>query len=124
MTRLPTILVILVFAGSLALALGASIVFARRLDRREPCMQDRFSFLEEFPYAVDGSGPGDPPRAYACLVTTLLSVLGLLVRLKVRSSLLAFAFIALTLNGGAFTVVASSLTRDSKPCPRTVMPLR
>ena len=33
MTRLPTILVILVFAGSLALALGASIVFARRLDR-------------------------------------------------------------------------------------------
>ena len=33
MTRLPTILVIVVFAGSLALALGASIVFARRLDR-------------------------------------------------------------------------------------------
>ncbi len=33
MTRLPTILVLVVFAGSLALALGASIVFARRLDR-------------------------------------------------------------------------------------------
>ncbi|MGH3073307.1 MAG: hypothetical protein ACRDQC_00175 [Gaiellales bacterium] len=33
MRRLPTILVVLVFAGSLALALGASIVFARRLDR-------------------------------------------------------------------------------------------
>ena len=33
MTRLPTILVLLVFAGSLALTLGASIVFARRLDR-------------------------------------------------------------------------------------------
>jgi cation:H+ antiporter len=33
MTRLPTILVVLVFAGSLALALAASIVFARRLDR-------------------------------------------------------------------------------------------
>ena len=33
MTRLPTILVVLVFAGSLALTLGASIVFARRLDR-------------------------------------------------------------------------------------------
>jgi cation:H+ antiporter len=32
-TRLPTILVLIVFAGSLALALGASIVFARRLDR-------------------------------------------------------------------------------------------
>jgi cation:H+ antiporter len=32
-TRLPTILVVLVFAGSLALTLGASIVFARRLDR-------------------------------------------------------------------------------------------
>jgi cation:H+ antiporter len=32
-TRLPTILVFLVFAGSLALTLGASIVFARRLDR-------------------------------------------------------------------------------------------
>jgi cation:H+ antiporter len=31
-TRLPTILVFLVFAGSLALTLGASIVFARRLD--------------------------------------------------------------------------------------------
>lgn len=33
MTRLPTILVLVVFAGSLALTLGASIVFARRLDR-------------------------------------------------------------------------------------------
>jgi len=32
-TRLPTILVFLVFAGSLALTLVASIVFARRLDR-------------------------------------------------------------------------------------------
>jgi cation:H+ antiporter len=32
-TRLPTILLVLVFAGSLALTLGASIVFARRLDR-------------------------------------------------------------------------------------------
>jgi cation:H+ antiporter len=42
MTRLPTILVILVFAGSLALALGASIVFARRLDR----MGSRFGWPE------------------------------------------------------------------------------
>ena len=33
MTRLPTILVLVVFAGSLAMTLGASIVFARRLDR-------------------------------------------------------------------------------------------
>ena len=33
MTRLPTLLVVLVFAASLALALGASTVFARRLDR-------------------------------------------------------------------------------------------
>ena len=33
MARLPTILLVLVFAGSLALTLGASIVFARRLDR-------------------------------------------------------------------------------------------
>ena len=33
MTRLPTPLLVLVFAGSLGLALGASTVFARRLDR-------------------------------------------------------------------------------------------
>ena len=33
MSSLPTILVVLAFAGSLALALGASVVFARRLDR-------------------------------------------------------------------------------------------
>src|SRR6478736_3840479 len=33
MTRLPTTLVLLVFAASLGLALGASTVFARRLDR-------------------------------------------------------------------------------------------
>ena len=33
MTRLPTLLVVLVFAASLGLALAASFVFARRLDR-------------------------------------------------------------------------------------------
>jgi cation:H+ antiporter len=33
MARLPTLIVLLIFAGSLALALGASTVFARRLDR-------------------------------------------------------------------------------------------
>jgi len=33
MTRLPTLLLLLVFTGSLGLALGASTVFARRLDR-------------------------------------------------------------------------------------------
>jgi cation:H+ antiporter len=33
MARLPTILVVLAFAGSLVLALAASVVFARRLDR-------------------------------------------------------------------------------------------
>ena len=129
MTRLPTILVLLVFAGSLALALGASIVFARRLDR----LGSRFGWPEALVGLLTATAADAPELSSAVIaiahgsgavgvgvvvgsnlfnLAAMVGAVALVARFPIRigrSELVQEASVALAVTAAATLVLAGAL---------------